>query len=140
MRQFKWVLSIGLSLLFLLPLQAADFTISGKVRLFAGNVPSPFTKVDINDEAGDYTATVFTNFSGGYNVSFDLPEDATINFTIQIRDICNNQIISKTTTNTNSEAIVDFVICDFLNEGEDTEEETAEVCLLYTSPSPRDRG
>ena len=127
MRQFKWVLSIGLSFLFLLPLQAADFTISGKVRLFTGNVPSPFTKVDISDEAGDYTATVFTNFSGRYTVSFDLPEDATVNFTIQVKDICNNQIISKSTTNTTSAAIVDFVMCDFLGEEEDTEEETAEV-------------
>ena len=130
MRQFKWIFSISLSFLFLLPLQAADFTISGKVRLFAGNVPSPFTKVDISDEAGNYTASVFTNFSGAYKTSFDLPDDSTINFTVQIKDICTDKIISKSTTNSANSATVDFVMCDVLGaeeEEEGTEEGTAEV-------------
>ena len=131
MRHYKWLFLTVFSFLFLLPLQAIDFTISGQVSLFTADVPAPFNRLSISDESGTYTANVRTNFQGQYNAVFDIPEGALLTFEVSIRDICSNEFLVKTTTSEQATASVNFILCneeliDPVNEEETEENEPEE--------------
>ena len=104
---------------------AADFTISGKLSLFTGEVPVPFYRVEAKSENGQYIGNTRTNFSGQYAIQFDIPDGETVQFVVSVVDICSNQQITKETATTTNNATVNFTLCG--------------DCLLYTSPSPRDK-
>ena len=127
MRHYKWLFLVGFSFLFLLPLQAIDFTISGQVSLFTEDVPAPFNRLTISDESGTYTANVRTNFQGQYKAVFDLPEGEIVTFELSIKDVCTNELLIKTTTSALTTASVNFILCneDLIDpiEEEDTSEE-----------------
>ena len=142
MRHYKWLLLTAFSFLFLLPLQAIDFTISGQVSLFTADVPAPFNRLTISDESGTYTANVRTNFQGQYSANFDIPEEELLTFEVSIRDICSNEFLVKTTTNGQATTSVNFILCseeliDPVNE-EETEEEEEETEEEETDESNND--
>ena len=128
MRHYKWLFLVGFSFLFLLPLQAIDFTISGKVSLFTEDVPAPFNRLTISDESGTYTANVRTNFQGQYKAVFDIPEEEILTFELRIKDVCSNEFLIKTITSDLTTTSVNFILCnedlvDPENEEDSGEEE-----------------
>lgn len=127
MKKLPYLLLCGL-FLFALPLQAADFTVSGKVSLITEKAGFPFAEVHIADGNGKYIITVKTNPKGIFSHTFDIPEDEEVSFEGSVQDHCSGQPLIEAFEKSGSEVKLQFIVCQPIEE-EGMEDGKGEDCF-----------
>ena len=101
--------------LFGLQAQTDEFRISGNVTFTSAAIPFPGFQLFIASDNGVYIADAFTDDSGNYETTFDIPTGESVNFTVEAIDFCTGEVLTESVDNSQSSATADFAICSVID-------------------------